>query len=88
MKIKVRDCSYEEVMAKPTAPRFHPHKPNIIFRTLMYMAGLGELKKTKFTYTKTGMERLGKNQPCLYLMNHSSFIDLEIASHIIYPKPF
>lgn len=88
MKIKVRDCSYEAVMAKPTAPRFHPHKPNILFRTLMYMAGLGELKKTKFTYTKTGMEKLGKKQPCLYLMNHSSFIDLEIASHIIYPKPF
>lgn len=88
MKIKVKDCSYEKAMAKPLAPRFRPCKPNILFRTLMYAAGLGELKKVGFTYTKTGMERLDKDQPCLYLMNHSSFIDLEIASHIIYPRPF
>ena len=34
------------------------------------------------------MERLGKKQPCLILMNHSSFIDLEIASTILFPRPF
>ena len=34
------------------------------------------------------MERLGKNEPCLYLMNHSSFIDLKIAATLIYPRPF
>lgn len=88
MKIKVKDCSYAEVMAKPVPRRFLPHKPHLLFRTLTYLAGLSELKKTQFTYTREGMERLGKNQPCLYLMNHSSFIDLKLAAHMLYPKPF
>lgn len=34
------------------------------------------------------MERLGKREPCLILMNHSSFIDLKIAATILYPCPF
>ena len=88
MKIKVRNCTYEEAMAKPVAPHFLPHKPSLLFRTLMYLAGLSELKATRFSYEKIGMERLDKNEPCLYLMNHSCFIDLKIAAHIIYPKPF
>ena len=34
------------------------------------------------------MEKLGQDEPALFLMNHSSFIDLKIASTLIYPKPF
>ena len=34
------------------------------------------------------MEKLRRGEPCLYLMNHSSFIDLKIASTILYPRPF
>ena len=34
------------------------------------------------------MERLGRREPCLILMNHSSFIDLKIAASILYPRPF
>ena len=34
------------------------------------------------------MERLGKNEPCLILMNHSCFLDLQIAYRILYPRPF
>lgn len=33
------------------------------------------------------MEKLGKKEPCLVLMNHSSFIDLKIASTVLYPRP-
>ena len=88
MKIKIKNSDYKEVMAKPVAPHFNPRKPGIFFRTLTYLAGLSELKKVRFSHTEIGMERLGKKQPCLYLMNHSSFLDLKIASHILYPKPF
>lgn len=88
MKIKIKNCSYGEVMAKPVASHFFPRKPGIIFRALTYLAGLSELKKAEFEHTETGMERLGKKQPCLYLMNHSSFIDLKIAAHILFHKPF
>jgi hypothetical protein len=34
------------------------------------------------------MERLGKDEPALFLMNHSSFIDMEIVSTVLYPRPF
>lgn len=88
MKIKVQECSYAEAMAKPGFPRFSPHRPNLLFRTLTYLAGLPELKETDFHCTRTGMERLEKHRPCLYLMNHSSFIDLKIAAHLLYPEPF
>ena len=88
MKIKVRNSTYAEVMAKPPFPRFSPQKPGLFFRTLTYLAGLPELKGTRFTCTRKGMEQLKKGQPCLYLMNHSGFIDLKIAAHILYPHPF
>ena len=56
MKIKVRNCTYEEAMAKPVAPHFLPHKPSLLFRTLMYLAGSSELKATRFSYEKIGQE--------------------------------
>ena len=34
------------------------------------------------------MERLKEDEPCLILMNHSSFIDLKIASTILASRPF
>ena len=34
------------------------------------------------------MENLSADEPALFLMNHSSFIDLKIAGTILYPRPF
>lgn len=34
------------------------------------------------------MEKLGKDEPALFLMNHSAFIDLKIAAAVLYPRPF
>ena len=31
---------------------------------------------------------MGRNEPCLILMNHSCFLDLQIASTILYPRPY
>ena len=38
---------------------------------------------SRFSYKKVGMEKLKKGEPCLVLMNHSSFIDLEIAAYLL-----
>ncbi len=65
-----------------------PVKPNIFFRWLMKTVSSFDLKKTNFKCDKVGMEKLGKDEPALYLMNHSSFIDLEIAATLIYPRSF
>ena len=88
MKIKVTDKSYEEVMALPREEHRKPLKPSIFFRTLLKILSSADLKATNFHCRSIGMERLGADEPCLILMNHSSFIDLKIASTILYPRPF
>ena len=88
MKIKVTDKSYEEVMALPREEHRKPLKPSIFFRTLLKLLSSADLKATNFHCRSIGMERLGADEPCLILMNHSSFIDLKIASTILYPRPF
>ena len=88
MKIKNRPLSYEEVLALPEQAHMQPKRPNMFFRTLLKAVGASDLKATDFTYETEGMERLGKDEPALFLMNHSSIIDLKIACTILYPRPF
>lgn len=88
MKIKVREARYEDVLAKPVSPHRPPLRPGLFFRLLMKILSASDLKAANFTHREIGMEKLGKHEPCLILMNHSSFIDLKIASTILYPRPF
>lgn len=53
----------------------------------MRLASIPDLKSTQFSYESVNMERAGKG-PWLVLMNHSSFLDFEIASKILWPKRF
>lgn len=88
MKVKIKRLSYDEVMALPRPKHKRPKRPNIFFRTLLKLVSLPDLIATKFRVSRIGMEKLGKRESCLYLMNHSSFIDLEIAASVLYPRPF
>ena len=88
MKIKVIEKDYNDVLAIRRTKRKKPKKPNMFFRMLMRFIASFDLKKTHFKYEKVGMERLAKGENALYLMNHSSFIDLEIIAETLYPKPF
>ena len=88
MKIKVKNADYKSVMEMERPKHKKPKRPNIFFRTLMKVLSVPTLWKNHFTLETEGMERLGKNEPCLYLMNHSSFTDMKIAASIIYPRPF
>ena len=88
MKLKTITKTYDEVMAMPKPKHRKPIRPNMFFRTLLRVVSIPDLAATDFTCEKIGMEKLGKNEPCLYLMNHCSFIDLEIAATILYPRPF
>lgn len=87
MKIKTKKSSYDAVMALPRAKHKNPIKPSIFFRTLIRVVSIFDLIDAKFSYKKINMEKAGKG-PYFILMNHSSFIDLEIAYKILYPKPF
>lgn len=88
MKIKVTDMAYDDVMALPKEPHEHPMKQSRFFRWLLKTVSVSDLKATHFTVTREGMEKLDADEPALYLMNHSSFIDLKIAATILYPRPF
>ena len=87
MKIRVEKKDYEEVMAIPALKHREPKKPWWILRKVTQAGSLPDLKKTDFSYTTEGMEKWN-GEPSLILMNHSSFIDLEIASAIFRKNPF
>lgn len=88
MKIKVKEARYEDVLARPVGVHRKPLRPGPLFRFLLKALSVSDLKATHFTHREIGMEKLGKREPCLILMNHSSFIDLKIAATILYPRPF
>ena len=91
MKIKTKKSTYRQVIdAHNAKKRKHkkPKKPNLFFRTLMRAISIPDLMATHFKFEKIGMEKIGKDEPAFYLMNHSSFIDLEIAATVMFPKPF
>ena len=83
MKIKVKELSYEQVLALPERKHHKPIKPNPLLKLLILALSKGELKKVGFTCNAYGMGQLEKGEPCLVLMNHSSFIDLKVAETVM-----
>ncbi len=86
MKIKTKKLSYDKVMALPRERHKDPLRPSIFWRTLIRGISQLDLWATGFKYTFENREKAGEG-PYFILMNHSSFIDLEIAYGIFYPKP-
>ena len=85
MKIKTRKLSYDEVLKLPRLKHKKPLKPSRFLATVVRIVSAPTLKKTKFSYTTERMELVGK-EPCLILMNHSSFTDMKLAFGIFYPR--
>ncbi len=88
MKIKTKKRAYEKVMALPRPKHRDPLRPNRLLQFVIRVLSVFDLFPVKFSYTTEGMEKIGKKEPCLILMNHSSFIDLKIASRIFFPKRY
>ena len=85
MKINTKELSYEQVLALPKLERKTPLKPSRLLAAVVRIACIPTLLKTKFSYTTERMELVG-DQPCLILMNHSSFTDMKLAFGIFYPR--
>ena len=83
MKIKIQQKSYEEVQQLSRPKHRPPRKPWHLLSALIRVLSIPDLMATRFRYTVEG--KLPK-EPCLILMNHSSFIDLKIASKIFFPR--
>ena len=87
MKIRTKkvSLSYLDKIKPPKHRR--PIKPLWILGALIRIISLPDLWATRFKYATSRMDEAGKG-PYFILMNHSSFIDLEIAYKIFFPKPF
>lgn len=87
MKIKTKKADFKYVAKIKNPPHKRPQKPWWILGAIIRLISLPDLWATGFKFTSTRMKRAGKG-PYFILMNHSSFIDLEIAYKIFFPKPF
>lgn len=87
MKIKTKKLAYERVVSLKRPKDIKPMKPLFLLRLIIRILAQFDLMKTKFSFTTRNMEKAG-NGPYLILMNHSSFIDLEIVSKIFFSKPY
>ena len=87
MKTSTKTLDYDSVMALKRPERKKPRKPNLFWRCLVRFLCIFGMMGTKFSYETEGMEKLGKDEPCLILMNHSCFQDMEVAYQIMFPRP-
>lgn len=85
MKINIKEMSYEDVLKQSRLKHKKPLKPQMWLATIVRIVCEPTLRKIKFSYTTERME-LVEDQPCLILMNHSSFTDMKLAYGIFYPK--
>lgn len=87
MKTTIKTLDYDKVMALPRPERKLPRKPGMFWRMLIRFLTIFGMMGTKFSYTTERMELLDKEEPCLVLMNHTCFQDMEVAYRILYPRP-
>lgn len=87
MKIKTVKADYVKVIDIKKPKHRRPMRPLFILMLVIRVLAFFELIKVGFSFTKKRMDEAGKG-PYLILMNHSSFIDLKIASRIFFPKKY
>ena len=87
MKIKSIRKPYPDVAAMPRASHKNPRKPSRLLAALIRFIGASDLKDVNFSYTTENMEKAGDG-PWFVLMNHSSFLDLEMVAVMLKNKPY
>ena len=88
MKTVIKKSTYETVMAMKRPRDRKPFRPVFALQILIRILSFFMLLPYHFTYSTQGMEKIGKKEPCLILMNHSSFVDMEIASRVFFPRRY
>ena len=88
MKTSIKKLDYETVLALPRPKHKRPRKPGLFWRILIQILTVFGMAGTKFTYETEGMDAIGKDEPCLILMNHTCFLDMEIAHRILRKRKF
>lgn len=87
-KLEHYECTYEELMALEPTKHQDPKKPTAFWRSLAWALSVPALLKVNFKLKMVEMDKLTKNEPALILMNHSNFLDFEIAMHALWPRKY
>ena len=87
VKTTIKELDYEKVMSLPRPKYRKPIKPNLFWRVLIRVLCFFGMMGSGFQYETERMDKLGKDEPCLILMNHTCFLDMEIAQRILFPRP-
>lgn len=88
MKTTVKKLDFDKVMALPRYAHKLPRKPALFWRGLIRLLTIVGMWGTKFKYEEERMDAIGKDEPCLILMNHSCFLDMQIAHRVLFPRHF
>lgn len=88
MKIITKKLDYEKVIALPKEKRVKPRKQAAWIRVFLKSISQIALKDNHFTCDRSGWDNIPKEQPCIVLVNHSSFIDLEIVADVMVKRPY
>ncbi len=88
MKISTKKMDFDRVMALAKPEHRNPKKTGLFWRTAIRGLSIIGMAGTKFEYETQRMELLEKDEPCLILMNHSCFLDMQIVSRILYPRDY
>lgn len=88
MKIWTRAISYEKFQEIELKEHKPPRRQLWLFRPLLKLVTAVLLWPLGMKYNMKNMEKLGKKEPCLVLMNHSSFVDLEIIANLLHDRPY
>lgn len=86
MKIKKKEMTYQEFLSEPDKIYKKPRRRSLIMHLGINILSIPELLKVRFRYKKIGMKQLKRKEPCIFLMNHSSFIDFKIALKLLFPR--
>ena len=86
VKTTVKEMDYRKVMELPRPEHMMPRKPNIFWRTLVKVLSWATMIGTPCTYDASELDKIGKDEPCLILMNHTCFTDMQIAYNMLYPR--
>ena len=88
MKTTMKKMDYEKVAALPHPKQRKPIRPHMFWRLLIRFLTIFGMLGTGFKYEKEGFEKIDKDEPCLILMNHTCFQDMEVAHRILFPRAF
>ena len=87
MKTHYKEKTLKEILKYRPKRLIRPLKVKPFYRFILKAATFPHLHNVNFTPTFEGFENYSKKDPILILMNHASFIDIELGAVMFHPRP-